>query len=45
MNEECDMGKIRSTALFHYVDPHAASGLKNMIPTSKLKRIIRGNYV
>ena len=44
-NEECDMDKIRSTALFHYVDPHAVSGLNKLIPTSKLKRIIRGNYV
>ena len=41
-NEECDVDKIRSTALFHYIDPHAASRLNNIIPTSKLKKIIRG---
>jgi hypothetical protein len=30
-NEECDADAIRSTALFHYADPHAASGLKNLL--------------
>jgi len=43
-NEECDADKIRSTALFHYFDPHATSKLNNIIPTSRLKMIIRGNY-
>lgn len=38
-NEPCDADKIRATALFHYVDPHADSWLrsalrgKTMIPT------------
>jgi hypothetical protein len=41
-NEECDMDKIRSTALFHFVDPHATSRLNNIIPTSRLKSMIRG---
>jgi hypothetical protein len=40
-NEECDMDKIRSTALFHYVDPHASSRLNNIAPTSRLKSIVR----
>jgi hypothetical protein len=43
-NEECAIDKIRSTALFHYFDPHAASRLNNIMPTAKLKRLIRGNY-
>jgi hypothetical protein len=30
-NEECDPDAIRSTALFHYADPHADSGLKNLL--------------
>jgi hypothetical protein len=30
-NEECDADAIRSTALFHFADPHAASGLKRLL--------------
>jgi hypothetical protein len=33
-NEPCDPDKIRATALFHYVDPHAGS---------RLKRALRGS--
>jgi hypothetical protein len=30
-NEECDPDAIRSTALFHYVDPHADSSMKSFL--------------
>lgn len=30
-NETCDPDAIRATALFHYADPHAASGLKSLL--------------
>jgi hypothetical protein len=30
-NEPCDGDEIRSTALLHYADPHAGSGLKRMM--------------
>lgn len=30
-NEECSPDQIRSTALFHYVDPHAASFIKHSL--------------
>jgi hypothetical protein len=30
-NEECDRDAIRSTALLHYVDPHARSRMKTML--------------
>lgn len=30
-NEECSPDQIRSTALFHYVDPHAASFVKHSL--------------
>lgn len=30
-NEECAPDKIRSTAIFHYVDPHATSGMKKLL--------------
>lgn len=30
-NEPCDPDKIRATALFHYVDPHAGSRLKRAV--------------
>lgn len=39
-NEQCNLDKVRSTALFHYVDPHAASGLKRIMPVSRLKTIL-----
>ncbi|GGC48337.1 hypothetical protein GCM10010994_04400 [Chelatococcus reniformis] len=32
-NEPCDADEIRSTALFHFVDPHAQSSLKRMMRT------------
>jgi hypothetical protein len=30
-NEACDPDKIRSTAIFHYGDPHAGSGMKRLL--------------
>lgn len=30
-NESCDPSKIRATAIFHYVDPHASSRLRGML--------------
>ncbi|MDY0885154.1 hypothetical protein ACFPL7_12285 [Dongia soli] len=39
-NEECDVDALRCTALFHYVDPHAGSVLRSIMPTSRLKNII-----
>jgi hypothetical protein len=30
-NESCDPSKIRATAIFHYVDPHASSWLRGML--------------
>lgn len=30
-NEPCDADKIRATAIFHYVDPHAASWLRGAL--------------
>lgn len=39
-NEECSIGTIRCTALFHYVDPHANSLLRSIMPTSRLKNIV-----
>jgi hypothetical protein len=39
-NERCDADKVRSTALFHYVNPHAASGLSHIISTNRLKDIL-----
>lgn len=30
-NEECDPDEIRSTAIFHYADPHETSWLKNIL--------------
>jgi hypothetical protein len=39
-NEECDKTMLRCTALFHFVDPHANSVLKTLMPTSRLKNII-----
>ena len=34
-NEECDPNKIRSTALFHFGDPHAGSGLRRLTGRAK----------
>ncbi|TXH36106.1 MAG: hypothetical protein E6Q98_12710 [Rhodospirillaceae bacterium] len=39
-NEACNIGALRCTALFHYVDPHAASVVRSIMPTSRLKNII-----
>ena len=39
-NEACNIGALRCTALFHYVDPHAASLVRSIMPTSRLKNIL-----
>ena len=39
-NEACNISALRCTALFHYVDPHAASVVRSIMPTSRLKNII-----
>jgi hypothetical protein len=37
-NAPCDADKIRATALFHYVDPHADSRLKKMLGRGRVSR-------
>jgi hypothetical protein len=37
-NAPCDADKIRATALFHYLDPHADSRLKKMLGRGRVSR-------
>lgn len=39
-NEEWNSDSIRSTVLFHFVDPHAESRLNRLLPTSRLKHLV-----
>jgi hypothetical protein len=36
-NESCDPSKIRATAIFHYVDPHASSWLRGMLRSKSMQ--------